>query len=88
MSGSPLIPNELVQESAEKLVKDLEAQFGKPIHGIVISALVEQQDENGRIMVAPANLGRWRAGVQQRKIFHTWALSVADYLTERLEKQQ
>lgn len=82
--SAPKIPNEIVMEKAEELQRLLEEQLGKPIHGIVVSLLVEHEKIEDGMVICPVSMGRWKRDVADAVLFSRWTACFAEYLFTRL----
>lgn len=84
MRGEASIPNELVMDKCDEIQKLLSDQLGRPVHGIVVSVLVEEETGDDQLLIYPVNMGCWKKGVATPTIFARWIASFAEYILTRL----
>ena len=84
MRGEASIPNELIMDKADEIQRLLSEQLGRPVHGIVISVLVEEDEGQEKVLIYPVNMGKWRKGVATPTIFAKWISAFAEYILTRL----
>ena len=75
---------ETIKEQCEKIKQSLSDQMGQRAHGIIVTVLLENNEDPLNTRIYPATVGSWAKIAENPKVICEWVASFADYLYNRL----